>query len=82
MDIKELEWDEYLRTYILATRKYCLKEDPSTLPKSRRVFAYLYVLDLAVKIFVPMLVAWLAYSWIFPAKLTVGTTTLETALIN
>ncbi|KAK2580054.1 hypothetical protein KPH14_012338, partial [Odynerus spinipes] len=38
MDTKAICWDKYLLTYILGTRKYCLKDDPSTLPHARRVF--------------------------------------------
>lgn len=37
-DCRELDWDEYFLTLILGTRKYCVKEDPSTLPRARRTF--------------------------------------------
>ena len=73
MDIRVISWDDYLRSYILAARKYCLKDDPSTLPRARRVFACLYVVDLFVKIGFAFLFMWLLYSWMMPYKITIGT---------
>jgi fatty acyl-CoA reductase len=35
-DIKMVDWDGYLKNYVLGTRHYLLKEDPATLPKARR----------------------------------------------
>jgi fatty acyl-CoA reductase len=35
-DIKMLDWDVYIRNFVLGTRHYYLKEDPATLPKARR----------------------------------------------
>ena len=34
-EIKDLNWDTYLNTYVLGTRKFILKEDPSTFPEAR-----------------------------------------------
>nr|QGV11518.1 FAR6 [Tetrastichus brontispae] len=73
MDIKVIEWNRYLLTYILATRKYCLKDDPSTLPRARRVFAYLYAVDLAVKIAFGLLLTWFIYSWFFSSEMVIST---------
>ncbi|KAJ8687688.1 hypothetical protein QAD02_023482 [Eretmocerus hayati] len=81
MDIREIVWDDYMLSYILATRKYCLKEDPLTLPKARRVFAYLYVLDIAVKVIFAMLFVWFIYSWCVPQKATIGATPEPSFLI-
>ena len=72
MDMKKIIWDDYMLNYILATRKYCLKDDPSTLPKARRVFAYLYVMDIFLKIAFVLFFSWIIYSWIIPYKFTVG----------
>ncbi|RLU25754.1 hypothetical protein DMN91_001912 [Ooceraea biroi] len=33
MDTKVIRWDEYMLSYILGTRQYYLKDDPSTLPR-------------------------------------------------
>ncbi|XP_024944509.1 fatty acyl-CoA reductase 1 isoform X2 [Cephus cinctus] len=73
MNTKDICWDDYILNYILGTRKYCLKDDPSTLPQARRVFAYLYVADLFVRIAFGILIAWLVYSWIIPFKATSST---------
>lgn len=73
MDISVISWDDYLLTYILAARKYCLKDDPSTLPQARRVFAYLYAADLILKIVFGLLCCWFVYSWFLaPYKMTVN----------
>nr|XP_012220659.1 PREDICTED: putative fatty acyl-CoA reductase CG5065 [Linepithema humile] len=37
MDTKFLCWNDYLLAYILGARQYCLKEDPSTLPRARKI---------------------------------------------
>ncbi|XP_058799064.1 putative fatty acyl-CoA reductase CG5065 [Phymastichus coffea] len=74
MDIRVIDWNDYLLTYILATRKYCLKDDPSTLPRARRVFAILYVVDLAVKIAISLLLVWFVYSCFFSSQMVVSTT--------
>ncbi|XP_001601942.1 putative fatty acyl-CoA reductase CG5065 [Nasonia vitripennis] len=82
MDIKVIVWDDYLLSYILAARKYCLKDDPSTLPQARRVFAYLYVVDLVVRIGFGLLCCWFIYSWfLLPYKMTVSAA-LETMSIH
>lgn len=33
----EIDNDAYMHNYILGARKYCAKEDPSTLPKARKL---------------------------------------------
>lgn len=68
MNTKAICWNEYILTYILGTRKYCLKDDPSTLPRARRVFACLYVADLCARIAFGILIAWFIYSWMVPFK--------------
>jgi fatty acyl-CoA reductase len=34
-DVTEIEWKSYLGQYVLGTRKFILKEDPSTFPAAR-----------------------------------------------
>lgn len=68
MDTKAICWDKYLLSYILGTRKYCLKDDPSTLPRARRVFTYLYYADLCLRIALSIFVGWFIYSWMVPFK--------------
>jgi fatty acyl-CoA reductase len=34
-DIKMVDWDGYIKNFVLGTRHYYLKEDPATLPKAR-----------------------------------------------
>lgn len=35
MNLKEIDWHEYMQNYVLGVRQYLLQEDPSTLPKAR-----------------------------------------------
>ncbi|GFG33605.1 hypothetical protein Cfor_03159 [Coptotermes formosanus] len=35
-DIKVVDWDDYIKNFVLGTRRYLLKDDPATLPKARR----------------------------------------------
>ncbi|XP_012280843.1 putative fatty acyl-CoA reductase CG5065 [Orussus abietinus] len=62
MDCTDVCWNEYLMNYILGIRKYCLKDDPSTLPQARRVMNYLYIADRFVKLILGLFIVWLIYS--------------------
>jgi len=48
-DIRDLDWVDYLEAYVQGIRTYLFKEDPSTLPASRRHLNILYCLDLFVR---------------------------------
>lgn len=37
MDFEQLDVDLYFQNCILGARQYCLKEDPASIPKSRRM---------------------------------------------
>ncbi|XP_022240976.1 putative fatty acyl-CoA reductase CG5065 isoform X2 [Limulus polyphemus] len=41
--IKSLNWPSYFEDYVLGTRKYLLKEDPSTLPAARKNLKRMYL---------------------------------------
>ncbi|XP_072758734.1 putative fatty acyl-CoA reductase CG5065 [Anoplolepis gracilipes] len=73
MDTKLISWNEYLLIYILGTRQYYLKDDPSTLPRARRVLMYLYFADCLLKIVFGVFVAWIIYTWIISAKPIIAT---------
>lgn len=36
MDFEAMNMDEYFEIVILGARQYCLKEDPSSIPKARK----------------------------------------------
>ncbi|PSN33946.1 hypothetical protein C0J52_19348 [Blattella germanica] len=46
-DLSELDWNKYLLNYMLGLRTFVLKEDPSTLPASRKRYRMLYLFHLA-----------------------------------
>ncbi|XP_055299982.1 putative fatty acyl-CoA reductase CG5065 [Sitodiplosis mosellana] len=48
-DVKQLDWDEYLKSYVCGIRKYILKDDDSTLERSRRTLKRLYALKLILQ---------------------------------
>ena len=35
-DVRTIDWPSYIETYALGTRRFILKDDPSTLPAARR----------------------------------------------
>lgn len=37
IDIVGLNWDQYILNYILGARKYCVHEEPHSIPKARRI---------------------------------------------
>ncbi|XP_013785541.2 putative fatty acyl-CoA reductase CG5065 isoform X2 [Limulus polyphemus] len=55
--IKNLDWPKYFEDYVLGSRKYLLKEDPSTLPAARRSLRRLYVISQLVN-FIFLLGLW------------------------
>lgn len=59
----QIDWDEYIRSYILGARHYLLKEKPETLPKARVLLQRLYVLDKVVSILFYGLIGWFFYSY-------------------
>ncbi|XP_050530982.1 putative fatty acyl-CoA reductase CG5065 [Daktulosphaira vitifoliae] len=43
-DISKLDWRKYVESYVWGTRKFILKDDPSTLPKAKVQLSRLYYL--------------------------------------
>lgn len=76
MDPADLKWEDYLIRYILGIRLHYLKDDPSTLPRARKVMNYLYYADWIVKIGLTLLLLWFVYSWMSPVR-ELTTTTFE-----
>lgn len=37
IDMKNLDWNAYLLEYVLGARRFCIREDPSTIPKARKL---------------------------------------------
>ncbi|XP_050537409.1 putative fatty acyl-CoA reductase CG5065 [Daktulosphaira vitifoliae] len=61
MHFEKLDIEKYFTDCILGARTYCLKEDPNSLPKSRKIIKVLYVLDVIVKYLKYALLAWICY---------------------
>lgn len=62
-DITMVEWDSYIKSYVLGTRHYCLQEDPATLPKARRHLKRLYWIDRTVAALFYLLIMWVFFCW-------------------
>lgn len=35
IDVTKINWDDYMKDYILGAREFCCKEDPATIPRAR-----------------------------------------------
>ncbi|CAA9996662.1 unnamed protein product [Nesidiocoris tenuis] len=57
-DINGIDWQEYIETYVMGTRRYILKEDPSSLPESRTNLRKLYLLHRATQLLMFTFVFW------------------------
>ncbi|XP_015432085.1 PREDICTED: putative fatty acyl-CoA reductase CG5065 [Dufourea novaeangliae] len=68
MDTSSISWDDYMLRYVLGIRQYCLKDDPSTIPRAQKVLRYLYFADWFVKISLTLFFMWFIYSWISPIR--------------
>lgn len=49
-DMRKINWNEYLKIYILGTREYLLKEKPESIPRARILARRLYILDKLVSL--------------------------------
>jgi len=63
-DIRHLDWKEYLETYAQGIRKFLFKEDPSTIPSSKRHLIFLYWLDLVTQILFVAGVLYMLSRWL------------------
>ena len=46
-DVREIDWREYIRNYVLGARKYILQEADDSVPAARIIMARLYWLQKA-----------------------------------
>ncbi|CAD0206947.1 unnamed protein product [Chrysodeixis includens] len=60
-DLSVLNWDTYMRDYILGAREFCCKEDPATIPQARKLNRQLYYLDKVFQVIFFGLLAYFAF---------------------
>lgn len=36
-DVEQVDWDQYILDYVLGARKYCVHEEPHTIPRARKI---------------------------------------------
>ncbi|XP_034946192.1 putative fatty acyl-CoA reductase CG5065 [Chelonus insularis] len=66
MDTKAYDWDQFMKIYVLGARRYVLKEDPATLPQSRRIFMIYWIADGILRFALVALFCWFLYICISP----------------
>jgi len=50
-NLESLDWYDFIHHYVLGTRKFVLKQDPSTIPACRRKLMFLKICDRVIKLF-------------------------------
>lgn len=49
-DLRDIQWQDYLNKYVEGIREFLFKEDPATLPTSRKNLKIMYWLDIMVQV--------------------------------
>ncbi|KAF5290046.1 hypothetical protein FQA39_LY14827 [Lamprigera yunnana] len=62
-DTADLNWNKYLLSYVLGARKYCVHEEPTTLPYAKKLLKRLYYLDVIKNAVLGILFFWLTYKF-------------------
>lgn len=67
----KINYNKYILDYVLGARRYCIHEEPETLPYARKVLKRLFYLDLLKNIVLSLLVLWLfsTYASVFLTKI-------------
>ncbi|CAK1546368.1 unnamed protein product [Leptosia nina] len=61
IDVSKLDREEYLKDYVLGARHYVCKEDPSSLPRARKLHKIRYVVDIIMKLLLASLFVYFIY---------------------
>jgi fatty acyl-CoA reductase len=59
----KIDYNQYLLDYVLGARRYCVREDPETLPYARKLLKRLYYLDILKNILLALFVLWMFSSY-------------------
>lgn len=59
LDFEKVDQIPYMRNCILGARQYCMKEDPKTLPRSRRILKVMYLLHKIMGALFYVFIGWL-----------------------
>ncbi|XP_059061571.1 putative fatty acyl-CoA reductase CG5065 [Achroia grisella] len=63
-DVGLIDWSQYIRDYIQGARHYCVKEDPATLPKARKLHQQLYYIDKVMQALIYALCIYFIYYYL------------------
>uniref|UniRef100_A0A8D8T7M0 Fatty acyl-CoA reductase n=1 Tax=Cacopsylla melanoneura TaxID=428564 RepID=A0A8D8T7M0_9HEMI len=62
LEFEKVDQIPYMRNCILGARHYCMKEDPKTLPRSRRILKIMYILHKVMGSLFYVFIGWLIVS--------------------
>lgn len=63
-DVRGIDWNSYIETYILGARRFILKDDPSTIPAARKNLNRMYLAKMTLRLVLfAVLVLFLSYLW-------------------
>ncbi|KAL1502734.1 hypothetical protein ABEB36_007836 [Hypothenemus hampei] len=79
LDEGEVLNDDYMKNYILGARKYCVHEEPETIPYARRVLKRLYYLDVLTNLLLIIVALWFLFTMITSFS---GNGTYEPMVLN
>lgn len=60
--LSQVNWEQYIRGYIIGMRKYILGENEETIPKAKKVLRRLYILDRLTKYTFFILIFWFLWA--------------------
>ncbi|XP_004518286.1 putative fatty acyl-CoA reductase CG5065 [Ceratitis capitata] len=60
--VSQVNWEQYIRGYIIGMRTYILGESVETIPKAKKVLRRLYILDRATKYTICLLLFWFLWA--------------------
>ncbi|XP_061381673.1 putative fatty acyl-CoA reductase CG5065 isoform X1 [Danaus plexippus] len=61
-DVSKIDTADYLKNYVLGVRHFVCKEDPSTLPRAKKIHRIRYILHIFAQTLFYSLIAWFLYS--------------------
>ncbi|KAI9564153.1 hypothetical protein GHT06_007891 [Daphnia sinensis] len=73
-DVRQIDWNTYIGTYVAGARRYILKDDPSTLPAARRNLKKLYAAKMLLRLTL-LAVFFLVLSYLWQQLSSWGSTT-------
>ncbi|GLV36882.1 uncharacterized protein CBL_02283 [Carabus blaptoides fortunei] len=62
-DVENMDWNQYILNYVLGARKYCVHEEPHTIPRARKILRRLYIMDCIKNVLLLIFFVWMFWSY-------------------